>query len=147
MPGAGNTQLDVMQGVLTTIPVAGTDMIVGVVPYPAELIAVGFFFGAVLTGPTALIWEVDRRITPASDVGRIANIFGVCTGVAAMGFGEQLYVRPLQTLGRILVEPGDELVFDITAPPTSGNGMPIIWLRPLPMQPDVFVAMNETTAT
>ncbi len=91
---------------------------------PIDVRRWGLVVTIAVTG-TAGVIAVDHRITAGSDTGRV-NAYGTKTlrlNQASMVAGQVLYVEPDN--GPLEVNPGEQLVFQVTAAATAGDG--VLW--------------------
>lgn len=86
---------------------------------------------------TAAVLDFDRRITPASDTGRVSSGVGRITcPVTGSAIGQIVYKNVSVDLN-----PGDEIVFELVTASTAGGGIPFIEYIPSPEVPANFTEM------
>ena len=71
---------------------------------------------------TAAVLDFDRRVTPASDTGRVNSGVGRITApVSGSTIGQLVYKDVAVDLN-----PGDEIVFELVTASTAGGGIPFV---------------------
>lgn len=135
--------LDSMQGVVSSAAVALTSSADGLVITPGtpiEIIEFGYVITtAVSGGPTSgFVASLDKRITAASDTGRVSGALGTLTltnaqvlaSAAAGSVWSSRPAAPTTGEGALVVLPGQQAVLKITTNLTggaaAGNGIQYI---------------------
>ena len=114
--GYGNQSrqtLTVHEKTADNLGATGDDLILDITQ-PVTVLRIGCLVTTAIVGTGTI--KADRRVTAGSDTGRGDGDVGTLT-MLALAAGKILYKDV-----RVDLNPGDQIVFEVTAAATSGNG-------------------------
>lgn len=112
--------------------------------FPCEVVGFGYIVTtAIVDAAGGLVMKADKRPTAGSDTNRGDGDAGVMTLTSAQAnavAGKVLMCRPAQPL---TVQPGEQVVIELTTAPDSGAALPFILYRHKPTIDDADITIVE----
>lgn len=111
--------------------------------YPCEIVGFGYVITtAVVDAAGGLVLKADKRPTAGSDTSRGDGDCGTLTLTSAQAnaltAGKTMLCRPTQPTR---VQPGEQVVLDLTTAPDSGAGLPFVIFKHSPTTDDTDITV------